>query len=44
MLSQNDVNAVTSRCQKRSAVARKNTARIDAAKRTGKPPSGLEMT
>ena len=32
------------RSQLRRVVARKGTARIDAAKRTGKLPSGLEMT
>jgi hypothetical protein len=43
MLSWSDVRNVTSRYPKQRAVARKNTARIDAAKRTGKSALGLEM-
>ena len=44
MLSSSGVSTATSRYPKQRAVARKNTARIDAAKRTGKLPSGLGMT
>jgi hypothetical protein len=44
MLSSSGVSTARSRCRKPSVDALKDTARIGAAKRTGKLPPGLEMT
>ena len=44
MPSQSGVGTATNHCQKRSVDARKYSARIVAVKRTGKSPSGPEMT